>query len=103
MSKNDEIKVWEQVEIERSAAEASHKDVAALRYSENNIARYLNPPEDTSYPLEYAYYLLGDVHDKDVLDFGCGDGENSVLLARRGARVRAMDISESLIHVAEKR
>jgi ubiquinone/menaquinone biosynthesis C-methylase UbiE len=100
---HDEIKVWEQVEIERSAAEASHKDIAALKYTESNIARYLNPPQDTSYPLEYAYYLLSDVRGKSVLDFGCGDGENSVLLARRGARVFAMDISESLIHVAEQR
>jgi 2-polyprenyl-3-methyl-5-hydroxy-6-metoxy-1,4-benzoquinol methylase len=103
MPKHSEIKVWEQVEIERSQAEASHKDISALRYSESNIARYLNPPEETSFPLEYAYYLLGDVRGQDVLDFGCGDGGNSVLLARRGARVRAMDISESLIRVARHR
>lgn len=103
MAGQSEIKAWEQVEIERSKAEASHKDLAALRYSESTIARYLNPPENTSYPLEYAYYMLGDVHGKTVLDFGCGDGENSVLLALRGARVYAMDISESLIRVAEQR
>src|SRR5918911_965013 len=103
MTKQNNLRVWEQAEIERSASEASHKDREALRFTESNIARYLNPPPDTGYPLEYAYHLLGDVRDKAVLDFGCGDGENSVLLARRGARVYAMDISESLIQVAKQR
>lgn len=102
-TKQDQIRVWEQVEIERSAAEASHKDVQSLRYTESNIARYLAPPEDTVYPLEYAYHLLGDVRGKTVLDLGCGDGENSVLLARRGAKVLAADISDSLINVAKQR
>ena len=97
------IAEWERAEIERSALEATHKDTSALRYSESNIARYLNPPVDTCYPLEYSYYLLGDVQGKTVLDLGCGDGENTVLLARRGAQVKALDISDELIKIARNR
>lgn len=100
---SNEIKKWEQAEIERSASQAQHTDDRELRMNEQNIARYLSPLGSTSYPLEYSYHLLGDVQSKRVLDFGCGSGENSVLLARRGAKVLAMDISESLIHVAQRR
>lgn len=102
-SEREQIKVWERVEVERSAAEASHKDVSALRYTEENLARYMAPPADTVYPLEYAYHLLGDVRGKTVLDLGCGGGENTVLLARRGARVLGVDISADLIGVAQRR
>jgi len=63
----------------------------------------LSPPRDTAFPLEYAYGLLGDVRGKLVLDFGCGSGENSLLLARRGARVLGVDISASLITLAIRR
>jgi hypothetical protein len=34
----------------------------------------MNPPADAPYYLEYSYYILGDVHRKTVLDFGCGSG-----------------------------
>src|SRR5881409_343504 len=44
-------------EISRSASEASK-----INLSENvELTRYQNPPADTCYPLEYAFYLLGDV------------------------------------------
>lgn len=94
---------WERVEAERSAAEASQINVADLRVAETQVARYLNPPADTSYPLEYAFHLLGDVRGKTVLEYGCGDGKNTLLLARRGAKVKALDISPELIRVARRR
>ncbi len=100
---NENIRRWEQVEIQRSASEASHTDLAVLRADEKNIARYMNPPSDTCFPLEYAYHLLGDIRGKVVFDFGCGSGGNTLVLARRGARVISMDISESLINVARQR
>ena len=31
--------------------------------------------------------LLGDLRDRDVLDAGCGEGHNTRLLARAGARM----------------
>jgi ubiquinone/menaquinone biosynthesis C-methylase UbiE len=98
-----ELSEREVAEIRRSAYEAeltAHED---LRYSERTIQRYLDPPEATAFALEYAYYLLGDVRGKAVLDLGCGSGENTVLLARRGADVQALDISDSLVDLAKKR
>jgi SAM-dependent methyltransferase len=93
----------EQVEIERSAFEAEQTPDGSLVTGEANVARYLNPPRDTVYPLEYAYALLGDVRGRWVLDFGCGTGENTLLLARRGANVIGVDISCSLIRIAQRR
>jgi SAM-dependent methyltransferase len=98
-----EKQIWERAEIQRSIYEAGRTADAALVADEVQVARYLNPPPTTVYPLEYAYSLLGNVAGRTVLDFGCGSGQNSLLLARRGARVIGIDISESLIRVALKR
>jgi ubiquinone/menaquinone biosynthesis C-methylase UbiE len=41
------------------------------------------------------FFGVGSAHDKDVLDFGCGDGQLCIQLARVGARsVHGVDISE---------
>jgi ubiquinone/menaquinone biosynthesis C-methylase UbiE len=61
------------------------------------------PPPDTFYFLEYAFYLLGDVRGKSVLEYGCGDGTNTILLAHRGADVKGIDISSELIEIARRR
>jgi len=85
-------------EVERSAAEASRVALGPIE-----VERYLNPPADTPYGLEYAFHLLGDVRGKTVLDFGCGSGENLIPLARRGAQVIGLDISPELIELARCR
>jgi ubiquinone/menaquinone biosynthesis C-methylase UbiE len=90
-----------QAEIERSASEASKVVLKPLERAQ--IDRYLNPPADTPYGLEYAFHLLGDVRGRTVLDLGCGTGENIVLLLERGAKVVGMDISPDLIAIAQKR
>jgi 2-polyprenyl-3-methyl-5-hydroxy-6-metoxy-1,4-benzoquinol methylase len=94
---------WERAEIERSQSEARHTSATPLIADESNVKRYLAPPMDTAFPLEYAYALPGDLQGRRVLDFGCGSGENSLLLARRGARVVGVDISEALLHLARRR
>ncbi len=98
-----ELCAWEAAEMARSAVEASRTPDTRLRKSGKTIARYMNPPLDTVYPLEYAYALLGDVRGKTVLDFGCGSGENTLLLTLRGARVVGIDISSDLIALARRR
>ena len=97
------VKELERAEIGRSMIEARNTDTSALYMDESTIDRYMNPRADTCYPFEYAYHLLGDMRGKSVLDFGCGSGESTVLLVRRGADVCALDISEALIEVAKRR
>ncbi len=93
----------EGAEAERSAIEASRIDVSDLRVDEARIARYLSPPADTCYPLEYCFHLLGDVRGKVILEYGCGDGTNTLVLARLGAQVIALDISRDLVDVTRRR
>jgi SAM-dependent methyltransferase len=88
-------------EIERSAEEA--RRIVSAGIAGIQIDRYLSPPSETPYPLEYAFYLLGDIHGKVVLDLGCGTGENIVPLLYRGARVTGMDLSPDLIELAQQR
>jgi SAM-dependent methyltransferase len=96
------LKHRERAEVERSAAEASHFDDSNLIAPD--LSRYLDPPADTFYPLEYSFQLLGDVRGLTVLEYGCGDGENTVALAACGAgRILSLDISPDLIEIARRR
>ncbi|HEY1776100.1 MAG TPA: class I SAM-dependent methyltransferase [Solirubrobacteraceae bacterium] len=46
--------------------------------------------------------VLGDVHDRDVLELGCGAAQWSIALAKAGARVTALDNSaRQLEHARE--
>ncbi len=92
------LKTWEAEEIRRSASEARKIELHSTPFE-----RYLDPPCDAAYPLEYAFHLLGDAKDKVVLDFGCGAGENTTLLARRSEHVIGIDLSPELIAVAAER
>src|SRR5262245_16680390 len=93
----------DQREIECGDGEVSLAEGGDLRVSAGIIERYLAPPADASFASEYAYNLLGDVRGKDVLDLGCGDGENTILLVNRGAKVCGIDISDTRIALARRR
>jgi SAM-dependent methyltransferase len=47
--------------------------------------------------------FLGDLRGKEVLEYSCGLGTMSTLLARSGARVSALDISPGSVAVARRR
>src|SRR5262245_16984455 len=50
-----------------------------------------------------AFDRLGDVQGRRVLDYGCGHGMAAVVLARRGARVTAFDLSSGYLAEAQQR
>ena len=77
----------ERAERARSAREALDTSDAWIRSSEKHAARYMAPPRDSPFPLEYMFALLGGVASQAVLDLGCGSGDKSLYLAHRGARV----------------
>lgn len=54
--------------------------------------------------LENRYILeqFGDVRGKRVLDYGCGAAEGGVYLAKRGARVVAVDVSPGMLEAANR-
>lgn len=103
MAQLADIRAWEEAEIERSSVEAKQTPIERLRMTEWNLGRYLNPPSTTPFPLEYAFHLIGNVRGKTVLDYGCGNGENSLPLVKRGARVVGLDVSEELLSLARQR
>ncbi|HRJ43747.1 MAG TPA: class I SAM-dependent methyltransferase, partial [Caldilineaceae bacterium] len=50
-----------------------------------------------------VWALLGAVAGLDVLEIGCGAGQNCVELARRGARVTGVDVSDAQLALARQR
>jgi 2-polyprenyl-3-methyl-5-hydroxy-6-metoxy-1,4-benzoquinol methylase len=68
--------------------------LTVVRYSGNLKPRFNK---------EYRFHLLGDLRGKRVLDLGCGEGSNAVLLATLGAEVTGIDISPKSIELATAR
>jgi len=62
--------------------------------------------EDVHYgpisPGESELKLLGNVKGKDILEIGCGGGQNAIVLAKWGANSVGLDISEEQITYARK-
>ena len=50
-----------------------------------------------------AFNLLGNLDGQDALDYGCGHGVAATILARRGARVSAFDLSPGYVREARLR
>jgi SAM-dependent methyltransferase len=100
---NPQLSERERAEMARSTSEARHTPDAHLRSSEKHLARYLDPPRDTPFPLEFMFALVGRIAGQMVLDLGCGSGDKSFYLARRGARVVGVDLSHDLIALARRR
>ena len=85
---------------------AAH-DYEALYRGESpgeGIAPMTTPPWDTKAPSEsvIGWQTGGWVHG-DVLDIGCGLGDNAVYLAQNGHTVTGLDISPTALKTAEQR
>ena len=85
-------------------------------FSEDDVARYWND-NATSWAQEVRkgndvarewlnnpafLNFIGDLRGRRVLDAGCGEGHNTRILARRGARMTGVDISGRMIELARE-
>lgn len=66
------------------------------------VKRYTSPLRKRL-PPEYRFHILGKLDGKTVLEVGCGDGANAILLAKLGAQVVGVDVSQESIALANKR
>lgn len=68
--------------------------------------RYQNSGDQLLYGKEPSQFLVEHLHlipaKGSVLDIGCGEGRNAVLLAQKGFQVKAIDFSELAIERAKK-
>jgi SAM-dependent methyltransferase len=95
--------------MDRLAAELAFHDEQAAQRAAHFAAR----PDDLRFRdddylnhetwIRPALDRLGNVAGRRVLDFGCGHGMASVVLARRGARVTAFDLSGRYVNEARQR
>jgi len=51
---------------------------------------------------EREFQLIGDVKEERVLEIGCGGGQNSIVLAKKGAIVSGIDFSNNQITYAKQ-
>jgi SAM-dependent methyltransferase len=69
-------------------------------------ARHALPTDRLLYgvrcPSEDELGLLGDVRGRRVLVLGCGGGEDAIALARRGAQVAGIDLSDERVRSARE-
>jgi 2-polyprenyl-3-methyl-5-hydroxy-6-metoxy-1,4-benzoquinol methylase len=70
---------------------------------EKFIQQVKNPDPRPLKEFDYAYSLLGRLDGKKLLDYGAGDGWNTICFAKAKARVVAMDISRSGIELIKKK
>lgn len=95
----------------RHREEARFFDELAIRTRETMTAldrvildRYRRADSATArFPLEYAVARARCSGEPLVLDVGCGDGANAVLLALLGAKVTGFDISPEAVALANER
>lgn len=83
---------WDEI-AEREIAEVGHARATC------DLAGYVAGSPGLTGALEF----LGDLRDRRVLEYGCGMGQFTLMLALAGARVTAFDLSPRSVDVTRKR
>ena len=79
-------------------------DDRAVRFADLSRLRLLDTDYLDHEPwIRPAFERLGEMRGKRVLDYGCGHGMASVVLARRGAIVTGFDLSGRYVEEARRR
>jgi 2-polyprenyl-3-methyl-5-hydroxy-6-metoxy-1,4-benzoquinol methylase len=95
--------------VERLDAERAFHDVQAGERAETFTREHARLRFVDSEFLDHetwirpAFAMLGDLAGKQALDYGCGHGMASVVLARAGAMVTAFDLSPGYVSEAQAR
>ncbi len=63
-----------------------------VRTGKDHCRYYMNNPA--------MFRMLGNIRGKKVLDLGCGEGYNTRMMARKGAKVTGIDFAEKMIAFA---
>lgn len=99
-SKQTATRITWQLEAAFFDREAERQAQLLLPIDPLTVERYATASPRRRFREEFRFRVLKDLRGKSVLDVGCGDGQNSVLLAKLGARVTGVDISPKSIELA---
>jgi ubiquinone/menaquinone biosynthesis C-methylase UbiE len=96
------------MELARLQEEAGFADseylphAGAREVSQTIFNKYARPRHNWDWR-QFAARQLGDVSGKDLLDYGCGIGQEASCFAKLGANVTAIDISEVGVRITRER
>jgi ubiquinone/menaquinone biosynthesis C-methylase UbiE len=84
----------EKDDLSRKWDEASESWADFVREGKDYYREEMNNPA--------TFRIVGNVRGKNVLDLSCGEGYNTRILAKRGAKVVGVDFSEKMIGLARQ-
>lgn len=91
---NGDVQEFSEEHVARSSEENARLWVEQVRKGLDIYREYFNNPA--------FFRFAGTLKGKKVLDAGCGEGYNTRIMARMGARVTGVDISPTLVKLARR-
>ncbi|MBN1813536.1 MAG: class I SAM-dependent methyltransferase [Anaerolineae bacterium] len=93
---------------ERQRADAAFFDQHWAKLAQEDFDWIVPPDEemflrDLGRSLRYVLERMGDIKGLRILELGCGTGDYTVVLARRGASVWAADLAPSALEITRRR
>lgn len=93
---------------DRQRADAAFFDRHWTRLVDDGF-EWIVPPDEAMFRLDlgrslrYALRRMGDLTGARILELGCGTGDYTVVLARRGAQVTAVDLAPAALEITRRR